>query len=176
MEPFIGQIMTVGFNFAPRGWAFCDGQIVSIAQHTALFSLLGTTFGGDGRMTFALPDLRGRSIVHMGSGPGLGPISWGQQGGNEQTSLSVPQLPAHNHIATMRLGDGRATSRSGENRFIAEDCSTSAIWTEKPGAKHMAHGSMTTGNTGASQPVHLRNPYLGLGVCIAMMGIFPSRS
>ena len=176
MEPFIGQISTFGFNFAPRGWAFCNGQILAIQQHTALFSLLGTTFGGDGRSSFGLPDLRGRTIVHPGQGIGLSAVHWGQSGGAEQVTLTIPQLPSHNHIATIRLGDGRGLRSDGENKFIAEETTMTPIWTNRPGSKHIAHGSVSTGNVGASQPIGIRNPYLGLHVSIALIGIFPSRS
>ena len=101
MEPFIGQIMMFSGNFAPRGWAFCDGQLLAIAQNSALFSIVGTTYGGDGRTTFGLPDLRGRTPVHQGNGPGLPPVSLGQKGGAASTTLIVQNLPAHTHAATV---------------------------------------------------------------------------
>jgi microcystin-dependent protein len=96
-DPFLAEIMIFGGNFAPRGWAFCDGQIMSIAQNTALFSLLGTTFGGNGQTTFALPDLRGRVPLHAGSGPGLSNYSLGEMGGQQSVTLTTSQMPAHNH-------------------------------------------------------------------------------
>lgn len=99
-EPFLGQISTVGFNFAPRSWALCDGQLLPISQNTALFSLLGTTYGGDGRTSFGLPDLRGRSAVHVGNGPGLTPMTWGRKSGQENVTLGVRNMPAHNHTIT----------------------------------------------------------------------------
>ena len=99
VEPFIGEISMVAFTFAPRGWAFCDGQLLAISQNTALFSLIGTTYGGDGRTTFALPDLRGRVPLHMGNGPGLTSRPEGQKGGSETVTLTVSQMPAHNHQA-----------------------------------------------------------------------------
>ena len=95
MEPFIAQIMMFGGNFAPRGWAFCDGQLLPISQYSALFSLLGTTYGGDGRTTFGLPDLRGRVAIHPGNGPGLSSIRLGEKGGTETNTLSTAQLPPH---------------------------------------------------------------------------------
>ena len=96
-DPFIGQIMPVGFGFPPRGWALCEGQLLSISQNTALFSLLGTTYGGDGRTTFGLPDLRGRSMVSPGTGPGLPQIRWGEKGGAASHTLTAAQMPAHTH-------------------------------------------------------------------------------
>ena len=96
-EPFLGQIQMFGFNFAPRGWSTCNGQILPIAQNTALFALLGTTFGGDGRTTFSLPDLRGRDAVHVGTGPGLPTVRWGQRGGTHTYNIAIANLPAHNH-------------------------------------------------------------------------------
>ena len=100
MEPFLGQIMPVGFNFAPRGWALCNGQLLAISAYSALFSLLGTAFGGNGRTDFALPDLRGRIPLHVGTGAGLNPVSWGQKAGSDNHTLSVSEMPSHNHIAT----------------------------------------------------------------------------
>ena len=106
MEPFLGQIQPFGFNFAPRGWAQCDGQILPISQNTALFSLLGTTFGGDGRTTFALPDLRSRSIVHIGTGAGLDNIKWGERGGATTHTLTLAQMPSHNHNVSVNVNTG----------------------------------------------------------------------
>ena len=99
-NPFIGQVNYIGFNFAPRGWALCDGQLLPIASNTALFSLLGTAFGGDGRTTFALPDLRGRTPLGVGNGAGLNDVTWGQRGGSENVTLTVAQIPSHNHTIT----------------------------------------------------------------------------
>ena len=102
-EPFIGQIMMVGFNFPPRGWAQCNGQLLPISSHTALFSLLGTTFGGDGRTSFGLPDLRGRIAKHIGQGPGLANVTWGQRGGRENVTLTIANMPSHTHTVTNDL-------------------------------------------------------------------------
>ena len=113
-EPFIGEIMMFGFNFAPRGWALCDGQLLPIPQNTALFSLLGTTYGGDGRTTFGLPDMRGRVAIHKGTGPGLTSRSMGQKGGTERISLS--QMPSHTHSVNAQSGNTYLLAMSGPRR------------------------------------------------------------
>ena len=106
MEPFLGQIQAFGFNFAPRGWSKCEGQLLPISQWTALFSLLGTTFGGDGRTTFGLPDLLSRSIVGMGQGPGMDNITWGERGGNYTYTLTTQQMPSHAHSVQVAGNSG----------------------------------------------------------------------
>lgn len=171
MEPFIGQIQGFGFTFAPVGWQQCNGQLISIAQNTALFSLLGTTYGGNGQTTFALPDLRGRSMVHPGNGPGLSTISWGEVSGIENTTLLASNLPAHNHSVTVSVNtatgeDAVPTNKvaSGTNRF-SEDIVAGAFL-----------GGLTEQTVGGNQPLAIRNPYLALNVCIAMQGIYPSRN
>lgn len=172
MDPFIGQIQPFGFNFPPRGWMFCDGQILAINNYTALFSLLGTTFGGDGRTTFGLPDLRGRSIVHIGSGPGLSHISWGQQGGRESITLATANLPSHNHATVMNLGG--TAEEAGAGHFLA---SSSTIFAEDAAAGSTLNaGAISSGNTGGGQAYNNRNPFLGINVSIAIVGIFPSRN
>lgn len=171
MEPYIGQIQAFGFNFAPSGWAQCNGQLLPIAENEALFSLLGITFGGDGQTTFALPDLRGRSIVHPGSGPGLSPVHSGQNGGQETVILTTNQLPSHNHAVSIAVNTG-----SGEEftstKYIA---SHTSAFNEVP-----AQGAFLAGvnqiNVGGNQPVNIRNPFLGMNFCIALFGIYPSRS
>src|SRR3546814_13601589 len=109
MEPFLGQIMMVGFNFAPRGWALCQGQLLPISQNSALFALLGTTYGGDGRTTFALPDLRGRCAIGMGQGPGLSAYQQGQMAGQENVTLIQTQIPTHTHYISASNADGTVT-------------------------------------------------------------------
>ena len=174
MQPFLGQIQPVGFNFAPRGWSLCWGQLLPIAQNTALFSLLGTAFGGDGRTTFALPDLRGRSIVGVGNGPGLSNISWGERGGSEVIALGVAQLPSHNHTANVVAESGVVTSANAKGRMLAG----AMIYADPAPAnnKQMSTESVNVENAGGSQPVYIRNPYLGIYVTIALTGTFPSRS
>lgn len=168
MEPFIGQIQAFGFNFAPRGWAFCHGQILSIAQNTALFSLLGTTYGGNGQTTFALPDLRGRNGVCFGQGPGLSNINLGEIGGAENRTLTVANLPSHGHAINAKE-EGTTDNPSGA--FIAGD-GTNAFGS----ASDTVMAGTSVGNTGGNQPFNVQNPYLGINYCIALVGIFPSRN
>ncbi|MNK07503.1 Phage Tail Collar Domain protein [compost metagenome] len=188
-EPFIGQIQTFGFGFPPRGWAFCDGQIMSIAQNTALFSLIGTTFGGNGQTTFSLPDLRGRSAIHPGSGPGLSNISWGQVGGAESVTLITTNLPAQSHTHTVAMkastvdGDVVAqtgaylakgiSSGSGPNKSTLKAFTTNGTTTVDLAAPTV--NTFTTSNQN-SAPFGIRSPYLAIYHSIALEGIFPSRN
>lgn len=187
MEPFIGQIMMFGGNFAPRGWAFCHGQLLPISQNTALFSILGTTYGGDGRTTFALPDLRGRAALSAGNGPGLSDVRLGQKGGAETVTLTVAEMPSHNHSANSanlkcsnpgHTGPGD-TDTPGPTAMPANAVGN-LIYSNAPADTTMAEGtvsgSVTIGNTGGNQPFQIRNPYLGVNYIIALQGIFPSRS
>lgn len=163
-EPYLAEIRIMGFNFPPRSWALCDGQILPINQNQSLYSLLGTTYGGDGRTTFALPDLRGRVPIHEGSGHSLG-----QRSGEETHTLGVNEMPAHTHSA-------RASSDAGDtpvpvnsqlgavnNLYRAADSLTPLL----PG---------TIANTGGSQGHQNMQPYLTLSFCIALQGVFPSRN
>ena len=170
MEPFIGQIQAFGFNFAPRGWAKCDGQLLSIAQNTALFSLLGTMYGGNGTTTFALPDLRGRSGLHHGSGPGLSNISIGQVGGSESHTLIASEMPSHNHSFTIGAKE-EGTTDNPNGAYIAGNGTNSF-----GNAVDAQMASNTTFPAGGSLPFNIRNPYLGINYCIALVGIFPSRN
>ncbi len=177
-EPFIGQIMPVGFNFAPRGWALCHGEILDISSNQALFSLLGTTFGGDGRVTFGLPDLRGRAMVGEGSGPGLSTISWGEKAGSENTTLTTNNLPSHNHTATLHGETALATSFNPDGRMLALTQGQANIYADTVAADDitMAASSVLVQNTGGGQSFDHRDPFLGLYICIATEGIFPSRN
>jgi microcystin-dependent protein len=169
-ESFIASIMPVGFNFEPRGWALCNGQIISIAQNTALFSLLGTTYGGNGTTTFALPDLRGRFAIGTGQGTGLSPNSLGETGGSENVDLTIAQMPAHAHAFTVA-----ANSFDGE----VSNPTQGSISSKNNGFSPTANGSLGGINVspqGSGQPFSIRNPYLGVNFCIAMQGIFPPRS
>lgn len=171
MEPFLSQIQPFGVNFAIRGWAFCDGQLLAISQNTALFSLLGTTFGGDGRTTFALPDLRGRSMVHPGNGPGLNPVQWGQRGGGNRQTLTLSNMPSHSH--TLRSANTPGTERIPTGRTIAGNTGGFAFVDGNPDASMNSNSILSNGG---SQSFSIQNPYLGIYIQIAMVGIFPSRS
>ena len=166
-EPFLGQISIFGFNFNPRGWAFCNGQILPIAQNTALFALLGITYGGNGQTTFALPNLQSRVPVHFGQGPGLSSYDLGQQAGNETVTLNQGEMPMHSHLASANNAAATASRPAGA--------------VPSGGGAYAASGDGTTmnpafiGNTGGSQPHDNVQPYLALNFCIALEGIFPSR-
>ena len=171
MEPFLGFISMFGFGFAPRGWATCDGQLLSIAQNTALFSLLGTTYGGNGQTTFALPDLQGRVAVHTGQGPGLSPRDLGEVGGVENVTLTTQQIPAHTH--GFRVNSAAATDTAVSNNFpaVAGGSVGNAYGTSQ-------NGSMpadTLQPVGGGQPHNNLQPYLTMNYIIALEGIFPSR-
>jgi len=172
-EPFLGQLMIVGFNFAPRGWAFCDGQILSIAQNTALFSLLGTTYGGNGQTTFALPDLRGRVPVHAGQGPGLTDRTLGESSGQETHTLISSEMPMHNHLLQAFNNGGDQQNPQG-NILAASNQIGENIYTNVNPDTTMS--PQAVGLAGGSQPHNNMQPYLVLNFCIAMEGIFPPRS
>lgn len=172
MTPFIGQIQAFAFGFVPVGWYPCDGSIVAISQNEALFSLLGTIYGGNGSTTFALPDLRGRSIVHAGTGNGLSGIWVGQQGGWETMTLTTGQLPAHNHALSVGVNTSNGEETNAQNSFIA---SHAGAFSEAPTAD-VYLGGVTASNIGGNQPINIRNPYLGIQYYIAMEGYYPSRS
>lgn len=173
-SPFIGQIILVPYNFAPRGFAFCQGQIMSIAQNTALFSLLGTTYGGNGQTTFALPDLRGRVPMGTGQGPGLPNYTLGELAGEVAHTLNTGELPAHQHTLPCSAED--ATHGSPQNRYPATPNvagSGGAVNAYAP-ASNATMGAMSI--VGGSQPHNNLQPYLVLNYCIALEGIFPSRN
>lgn len=173
-EPFVAEIRMFGGNFAPRGWAFCNGQLLSISQNTALFSLLGTTYGGDGRTTFGLPDLQGRAPMHQGQGPGLTPRVQGETGGAENVTLSASQMPAHTHQAQADASGGGQTSPANATWAAAGRGRPAAY------AANQAPGAALSGQAlapaGGSQPHNNRSPYLGVNFIIALQGIFPSRN
>ena len=172
-EPCLGEVRIFAFNFAPRGWAFCDGQLLPIAQNTALFSLLGTIYGGDGRTTFALPDLRGRFAMHEGDGPGRTNRRLGASGGDETATLSVTQIPAHNHILRAQSGEGNQRSPGG-HALAMEPANVTAPYSNVAPDASMVNTSIQ--NTGGGQAHSIMNPFLVLNFCIALQGLFPSRS
>ena len=171
-EPFLGQIMCAGFTFAPRGWARLDGQLLSIAQNTALFSLLGTTYGGNGTSTFALPDMRGRALLHDGQGPGLSPHIEGAAEGHETVTLNVSQMPAHVHSVTPQGSTADATLVSPAGGVPASKSRTT-LYAPGPGTVPMA--PETTSPAGGNLPVPIAPPTLTVECFIALQGVFPSR-
>lgn len=196
-EPFIGEIRLLAFNFAPRGWAKCDGQLLAISKYSALYSLLGTTYGGDGRTTFALPDLRGRAAIGEGEGPGLKPHILGLEPGAETVSLSIAHLPSHNHTLPDLTGTGTGKLRavtvaadkdSPEGNYLAQGITTyhtggargQTVPTVDMHANAVEVTITTTGGvtdpTGGSQPFDNMQPSLVLSYCIALEGLYPSRS
>ena len=175
-EPFIGQLMLVGFNYCPRGWSSADGQLISIAQNQALFSLFGTTYGGDGRVSFGLPDLRGRVPINQGQLQGFSNYSWGQRGGSETVTLLVPEMPAHSHTGyVVALSDAPGTKASPNGRVLARSVGND-IYIDGTPTDPMANGTVQTNQTGNSQPHENRMPFLAMKWCVAMQGVFPSRN
>lgn len=178
MEGYIGQIIMFGGNFAPRSWAFCDGQLLSIAQNTALFSIIGTIYGGDGRTTFALPDLRGRAPIHAGNGPGLSDRRLGSKGGQETHTLAVAEIPSHNHSVSLHAERGLPTTTDPANNMISQHAAGNNAF--KPydanEDKAMATQSIRQSNVGGNQSHNNMQPYLTVNYIICLQGIFPSRS
>ena len=166
MDPFLGQIILFAGNFAPRGWALCEGQLLSINQNQALFSLFGTIYGGDGRTTFQLPDLRGRSPVSEGNGPGLSSYALGQKGGFERNTITMQQMPPHSHpvgVPTSTAAGGEAEGFLAAANIYAED-------------SNATYGGVTVSHNGGGQPVNNVQPYLALNYIVALVGQFPSRN
>lgn len=169
-EPFLAEVRMVGFNFAPRGWAFCDGQILPINQNQSLYSLLGTTYGGDGRTSFALPDLRGRTPIHVGRSNGGGQHELGQKSGEETHTLSVNEMPQHTHtLRGTNTGNGSASPANDVFANAGTDLYNSA-----DSLVDMNAGVVT--NVGGGQAHENMQPYLALNFCIALRGLFPSRN
>jgi microcystin-dependent protein len=169
-EPFLGEIRIFGFNFPPTGWLQADGAVLPIAQNTALFSLLGTQYGGDGVTTFALPDLRGRVATNQGQGPGLSNYVIGETGGAETVTLTPTQMPNHSH--TLQGASSAASTKSPGGAVLAE--TSQPTYASTPGGAVLNGASI--GAAGGGQPVSVLPPYLTLNFCIAIQGIFPSRN
>ena len=172
-EPFLGEIMIVGFNFAPRGWAQCNGQILPINQNQSLFSLLGTTFGGDGRTTFALPGLRSRTPIHIGKANGGVSHTLGQKGGAENVALLESDMPAHTHVLQASSTDGNTPVAKG-NILAREVGGGYKQSPDRASFIEMRAGTVT--NTGANQAHNNMQPFLTLKYIIALRGLFPSRN
>ncbi|GAB2866384.1 phage tail protein [Hymenobacter ruber] len=176
-EPYIGEIRPIAISYAPRGWAFCNGQLLPINQNQALFALLGTTFGGNGTTTFALPDLRSRMPVGAGALPGGGTYSQGQVAGTETVTLTQAQIPAHTHQVTGTLKTTDSPEGGNPAGFLPASDSTRKQFTDGAANAPMAAAvTGTTANAGASQGHENRMPYTGLNYVIALVGIFPSRA
>ena len=172
-EPFLAEIRLVGFNFAPRGWAFCDGQLLPIAQNQAVFSLLGTMYGGDGRTSFGLPDMRGRAPVHAGTGEGLAEIKLGQKGGAESIALTANEIPEHTHARS--ASRDKATEREPRPSAVnAHSRGKLVSWSSQAAKQSMAETSVQL--TGGGQSHNNMQPFLVVHFCIALMGLFPSRN
>ncbi len=174
MDPFIAQILMFGGNFAPRGWAFCDGQLLPISSYSALFSILGTTYGGDGRTTFGLPDLRGRAPIHAGNGPGLSSRRLGEKGGQENVVLQTSQMPPHNHTASATVAVSTGVGDEGSPTGVL--AAHSGAFTEDGNGAQLGGVSTTVNNTGGGQSHNIMQPFLGVNYIIALVGVFPSRS
>lgn len=169
-DPFLGQIMMFAGNFAPRGFAFCDGQLLAVSQNDALFSLLGTLYGGDGRTTFGLPDMRGRVPLHVGQGPGLSSRPLGSKGGSEEVALTANELPPHTHTVMGSTDPGGTTAPAGQvlaNAGGVDTYSTAAADTTADGT--------SVGHSGGSQPHPNMMPFECINFCIALTGVYPSR-
>ncbi len=174
MDVFLGFIAAFGFNFPPQGWALCNGQLLQISTNTALFALLGTTFGGDGRTTFGLPDLRGRAAIGMGQGVGLADYPIGQVSGTENVTLNSTQIPAHAH---QMIGSSEAQSAGGAgNSSLGSAGRGTGTNIYAPGATNQVPMASMTTPVGGSQPHSNMQPYLVINYCIALVGIFPSRN
>jgi microcystin-dependent protein len=174
-DPFVAEIRIFPFNFAPKGWAFCDGQLLPLSQNTALFSLLGTTYGGDGKSNFALPNMQGNVPIHPGQGPGLSLYDLGETGGSETVSLLESEIPSHNH------GFGAAVGAAGDSLTPVN-----TLWAQAPAGRGSlsVYKNAPTGKinqapftpAGGDQPHNNMQPYLTLNFCIALQGVFPPRT
>ena len=173
-EPFVGEVRMFAGNFAPRGWAFCDGQLMSISSNTALFSLLGTTYGGDGRTTFGVPDLRGRAVLHEGTGPGLSNKRLGERSGQETVTLTTNNLPSHSHTAVINADNSVATSDEPGNALPARNAAATPQYGVNANTT-LNSAAVSVGNTGGGQAINNMQPYNTVNYIIALVGIYPSR-
>lgn len=172
-EPFVGEIRIFAGNFAPRGWAFCDGQLLPISQNTALFSLVGTIYGGDGRTTLALPNLMGRAPLQQGQGPGLSSYSLGQQGGQKEVTLQISEMPSHKHQARAGSGNNQASPIGNIWSTLGSTRTPPPLYSDSSNTT-MSQNALS--QNGGGLPHNNMSPYLGLTFIIALVGLYPSRS
>lgn len=170
MDPFVAEIRIFPFNFPPRGWAFCNGQILPLSQNTALFSLLGTTYGGDGKSNFALPDLQGKTPMHPGQGPGLSLHDLGESSGTETVTLLDSEIPSHNHTVMVASLNSQSTNPS--NTSLGRGNPVKVYLNSSP-TTNMGVNAIAT--TGGNMPHNNMMPYLTMNFCIALQGVFPPR-
>lgn len=175
-DPYIGDIMPVAFNFCPRGWTGADGQLLPISQYQALFSLYGTTYGGDGRTTFALPDLRGRTPINHGQGPGLSQRNLGSKGGTETNTMTVAQMPTHNHAGGIRTLSGAPNTNSPVGATFAVQAGPAYNNSATPTGRFMNADTIGVENTGLGQAQGNMQPSLTIRYCVSLQGVFPSRN
>jgi microcystin-dependent protein len=171
MDPFVAEIRIFGFNFQPKGWAFCDGQLLPLSQNTALFSLLGTTYGGDGRSTFALPNMQGNAPMHPGQGPGLSLHDLGETGGSQTVTLLESEIPSHTHTWTASNADSIDQNPGGN--LLAGGVGGLSLYGAPPPQVQLSPNALAP--AGGSQPHNNMMPYLTLNFCIALQGVFPQR-
>lgn len=171
----VGSICLVGFNFCPRGFTEANGQLLAISEYSTLYSLFGTAYGGDGRTTFALPDLRGRAPIHLGQGPGLSDYRLGQKGGLEAVTITTAQMPSHNHTATLKAGSNVRSTEITDRNVLANTRQT-AVYGTAPGNVRLNEASLAVANNGGGQAHENRQPYLTMRYCVALTGIYPSRN
>ena len=174
MDPFLAEIRIFPFNFAPKGWAFCDGQILPLSQNTALFSLLGTTYGGDGKSNFALPDFQGRTPMHPGQGPGLSLHDLGETGGSETVSLLESEIPSHSHA--LRASSDVADNNVPANEMLAKPLGRGNNLFTPTASPLVQMSDNALAPAGGDQPHNNMQPYLTLSFCIALQGVFPPRT
>jgi microcystin-dependent protein len=171
-DPFVAEIRIFPFNFAPRGWAFCDGQILPLAQNTALFSLLGTTYGGNGKSNFSLPDFQGRAPMHQGQGPGLSLHDLGETGGSETVTLLESEIPSHNHQFNF-MNSAASTTIPSNSQFANSPNANASVYIAS--ISNLKQAS-TLAQAGGDQPHNNMQPYLTFNFCIALQGVFPPRT
>jgi len=174
VDPFVAEIRIFPFNFAPKGWAFCDGQILPLSQNTALFSLLGTTYGGDGKSNFALPNMQGNAPMHPGQGPGLSLHDLGETGGSDTVSLLQSEIPAHSHAFRADLQDNADTNVVSASASFARSTGGSLYQDAASGNAFLSENALAP--VGGDQPHNNMQPYLTLNFCIALQGVYPPRT